>query len=170
LIDKLFGDPKNTAMLLAKDATLPTFTISKDTVDGSSLVYKYAGMVTWEDIRITLYDVVINDSTKISTILKTWREKVWDAKTGLKSPYDYKQDSVISTYTLDMIIKSAWTLHGSWPSSVKEGDVTYTSTDIKVIDITVSYDWAVLDESPEPSSPGDQSRAMYESTMANIRR
>jgi hypothetical protein len=145
-VDKLFGDAYHTKKILAKDATLPTFTIAKDTVDGSSLVYKYAGMVTWEDIKITFYDIVLSDSSKASTILKDWRAKVWSAASGLKSPNDYKNDSIITTYTLDWVTKSVWTLHGSWPSTVKEGDLTYTSTDIKVIEVTVSYDWADLDE------------------------
>jgi hypothetical protein len=153
-IDSLFEDPGNTMALLAKDATMPTFSISKDTVDGSSLVYKYAGMVTWEDVRVTFYDVVLaSDSpgattnTKASKILKDWRERVWAHTTGLKAPTEYKKDSKITTYTLDWIKNVTWTLRGSWPSIVKEGDLTYTSTDIKVIEVTISYDWAESDES-----------------------
>ena len=153
-IDSLFEEyPSNVNRILAKDATLPVFTIGKETVDGSSLVYKYAGMVTWEDIRITFYDVVIagdspgSPQLKTSTVLKNWREKVWSSKTGLKSLTDYKKDSKSVTYTLDWAVKSIWTLHGSWPSTVKEGDLTYTSTEIKVVEVTISYDWAELDES-----------------------
>ena len=128
-------------------------------MDGSSLVYKYAGMVTWEDIRITFYDTAAGGyiptsgvpgsaQIKTSTVLKNWRENVWSSKTGLQSPSDYKKWSTISIYTLDWSIRSIWTLHGSWPSVVKEGDLTYTSTDIKVIEVTISYDWAELDETP----------------------
>jgi hypothetical protein len=110
-------------------------------------------MVTWEDIKITFYDTVIaGDSDaqqlKVSTVLNSWREKVWSSTTGLANPSDYKKDSKISTYTLDWVIRSTWTLHGSWPSIIKEGDLTYTNTDIKVVEITISYDWAALDESP----------------------
>jgi hypothetical protein len=155
-IDSLFEDPQMTSALLAKDATLPTFTISKDTVDGSSLVYKYAGMVTWEDVRITFYDVVLagdspgaSTGTKASKILKDWRERVWAHTTGLKAPTEYKKDSKIITYTSDWVKSTTWTLRGSWPSIVKEGDLTYTSTDIKVIEVTISYDWA---ESDAPDS------------------
>jgi hypothetical protein len=153
-INSLFEDPINTTRLLAKDATMPTFTITKDTVDGSSLTYKYAGMVVWEDIKVTFYDVVLGGDSpgsiqlKASTIFKTWRETVWSNSTGLRSPSDYKKESKISTYTLDWQAETVWTLHGSWPSVVKEGDLTYTNTDIKVVEVTISYDWAVLDESP----------------------
>ncbi|MFA5767861.1 MAG: phage tail protein [Candidatus Paceibacterota bacterium] len=142
-IVNLFEDNRNLfpTKLLAKEATLPTFTITKDTVDGSSLVYKYAGMVTWEDIRITFYDVVVG-SNKASQIIKDWREKVWSVKTGLSSPVDYKKDSVIKVYNLDFSAWTTWTLYGSWPQSVKEGDLTYTATEIKVIDVTIAYDWA----------------------------
>jgi hypothetical protein len=145
-IINLFEDTRSLfpTKLLAKEATLPTFTITKDTVDGSSLVYKYAGMVTWEDIRITFYDMVVGFN-KASQIIKDWREKVWSATTGLKSPSDYKKDSVIKVYNLDFTSSSTWTLHGSWPQVVKEGDLTYTATEIKVIDVTIAYDWADLE-------------------------
>ncbi|MCK9557748.1 MAG: phage tail protein [Candidatus Cloacimonetes bacterium] len=117
------------------------------------MVYKYAGMVTWEDIRVTFYDMVISGSSgselKVSTILQNWRKKVWSSKTGLASPTDYKKDSTIYVYNLDWTTKSTWILHGSWPSVVKEGDLTYTSTDVKVIEVTISYDWAELDESTQ---------------------
>ena len=101
-IANLFEDKGNIfpTKLLAKEATLPTFTITKDTVDGSSLVYKYAGMVTWEDVRITFYDVVIGGS-KASDIIKKWRDNVWSKDTGLKSPNDYKKVSTINVHNLD---------------------------------------------------------------------
>lgn len=150
-IESLFEDPQNTAKILAKEASLPTFTVNKENVEGSSLIYKFAGMVQWDDIKITFYDIAISDSPgsqqfKTIKAVKKWRESVWDHKVGLKAPDKYKKDSIIKTYTHDWSISSAWTLHGSWPSMIKDGDLTYTSTDVKVIDVTISYDWATNDE------------------------
>jgi hypothetical protein len=127
--------------ILAKDATVPTFSVGKETVDGASLVYKYASMVTWEDIKVTFYDTMLG-SGKTSDVVKGWRKTVWTDTGGLASPSDYKKDSQISIYTLDWETSTVWTLHGSWPSTIKEGDLTYTNTDVKVIEVTVSYDWA----------------------------
>ena len=153
-IVNLFEDNRNLfpggeagVKLLAKEATLPTFTISKDTVDGSSLVYKYAGMVTWEDIRITFYDVRVGGN-QASGLIKTWRDNVWEAKTGLKSPNDYKKDSKLNVYDLEWTSMVIWVLHGSWPQSIKEGDLTYTATEMKVIDVTICYDWADMEARP----------------------
>jgi hypothetical protein len=99
-------------------------------------------MVTWEDVRITFYDVVVDSYNRASDIIKSWRERVWSADTGLKSPTDYKKDSIIKVYNLDFTSVTTWTLHGSWPQIVKEGDLTYTATGVKVIEVTVAYDWA----------------------------
>lgn len=143
---------------MAKEATLPTFTITKETTDGASLTYKYAGMVIWEDVRITFYDVVIS-SYKASQIIKDWRDRVWSAKTGLRSPTDYKKDSVIKVYDLDFETFTKWTLCGSWPQSVKEGDLTYTATEIKVIDVIIAYDWALQDDETQGQTTSQTSQS-----------
>lgn len=142
----------SAAEILAKDISLPTFTVAKESVEGSSLIYKYAGMVTWEDVKVTFYDITVG-SQKVSTILKKWRSSVWSTSFGIQSPQFYKKDSKIDIYDYQWEKQHTWTLHGSWPQSIKEGDLTYTSTDVKVIDVIISYDWAVLDEQPgSPSS------------------
>jgi hypothetical protein len=161
----LFEDIRSLfpTVILAKEITLPTFTVAKETVDGSSLIYKYAGMITWEDIRITFYDMVVGD-TKSSDIINSWRKNVWSSDTGLKNPNDYKRDSRIEVYSFDLEYTTTWVLHGSWPQVVKEGDLTYTATEIKVIDVVVSYDWAEIKKSDK-----EESDDLYKKAQANLR-
>ena len=35
-----------------------------------------------------------------------------------------------------------WFLYNSWPSQIRSGELTYTNSDIKIVEVTVAYDWA----------------------------
>jgi len=35
-------------------------------------------------------------------------------------------------------------LVGSWPSVIRHGDLTYTSSDVKIVEVTLTYDFAVV--------------------------
>lgn len=139
-ITKFFdkGTNPSDATIHLKDATLPTFTVGRDTVLGGSLEYKFAKSVCWEDVRVTWYD-----TTGLSKIMKEWRDSVWTEKDGLKSASSYKKDSVITTLDMEGRIETEWTLKNSWPAVIREGDLTYTASDVKVVEVTIAYDWAV---------------------------
>ena len=137
-IFQLFGE---TGRLLvnAKDVTPPTFTVSIENNQGASLEYKFAKSVSFDDVKVTFYDVV----GLIKTI-KQWREMVWTQGSGLKLAEDYKKESRINVFppTWDLQSGYGWILKGSWPSVIRHGDLTYTSSDVKVVEVTVTYDWA----------------------------
>jgi hypothetical protein len=130
-------------VVLAKDVSLPTYSATKEEVEGSSLQYKYASGVRWEDVRITFYHVRAG-GTDTLTRLHGWRSSVWTPTLGLQSPDKYKNNSVITVYDSGWEEVYRWMLIGSWPQSIKEGDLTYTSSDVKVVEVVLSYDWAEL--------------------------
>ena len=99
------------------------------------------------------YDVVVGNN-KASDLIKKWRDNVWVADTGLKSPNDYKKDSKLNVHNFDITSTIVWVLHGSWPQTIKEGDLTYTATEIKIIDVTIAYDWADLEGSDYNTQTG----------------
>lgn len=121
-----------------KELTLPTFTVNKEMVQGNSLEYKYAKSVHWEDIRITWYDV-----KGLIGIIKTWRESVWHHDDGIRSATKYKRDSIVAQFLPhDYDSRISYYCHNSWPSMIKYGDLTYTQSDVKVVEISLTYDWA----------------------------
>ncbi len=130
----------NKYLVNARDMSLPTFNVSKEMIQGSSLEYKYAKSVTWDDVRITWYDTV-----GFINIIKQWRDSVWTEQTGLQPASYYKRQSVLSYYTPDRLDNEGtiiYKLYNSWPSIIKHGDLTYTSSDAKVVEVTLTYDWA----------------------------
>jgi hypothetical protein len=135
---QLFGDSQ-TLLVNAKDITPPAFTVDIENQQGSALRYKFAKSVSYDDVKIVFYDVV-----GLIKIVKRWRETVWTPGTGLKLANDYKKESRINIYSPTWEPKDgySWILKGSWPSVIRHGDLTYTSSDVKVVEVTVTYDWA----------------------------
>ena len=52
----LTNKPGPKSLLALKECKLPTFTIEEEKVLGSSVEYKFAKKVNWDDISITWYD------------------------------------------------------------------------------------------------------------------
>lgn len=134
----------NTTLLYLKDATTPTFTAATESYISASLEYKYAKSVTWDDIKLTWYD------TGMIGVIRQWRESVWSADRGLEPSNNYKSDTVLRCFLPEEDGYFGWKLKGSWPSSIRSGDLTYTSSDAKIVEVTLSYDWAEEFEGKTP--------------------
>jgi hypothetical protein len=137
-IFELFGTDERL-LVNAKDATTPTFSVGIETQQGASLEYKFAKSVSYDDVKVSFYDAV-----GMIRIFKAWRERVWTAEDGLKVADRYKRNSRLDVYppTWDIADGVSWKLTGSWPSVIRHGELTYTSSDVKLVEITVTYDWA----------------------------
>lgn len=132
-------------LINAKDITTPTFTVGIETQQGASLEYKFAKNVSYDDVKVTFYDVV-----GMIGIFKQWRESVWTNQGGLKTAEQYKKVSSLAVMPPDWdILKGElWSLTGSWPSTIRHGELTYTSSDVKIVEITVTYDYAETADQP----------------------
>lgn len=141
-------ETREDLLINAKDITTPTFTVGIENQQGASLEYKFAKSVSYDDVKVTFYDTV-----GLIRILKGWRERVWTANDGLKLAERYKRNSRIYVYppTWDLNDGESWRLIGSWPSVIRHGELTYTSSDVKVVEVTVTYDWA---EETQGDGPG----------------
>lgn len=151
-IQSLFGDTfgdtlanNNPVRIGLKECTLPTFTVNKETVEGAHIEYKFAKSVSWEDVSVTWYDV---DGLYKSIL--SWRSSVWNADNiGLRQASEYKKTTTINSYVGSYLGDPAsmpyqkYELANSWPSSIKYGDLTYTSSEVKFVSVTITYDWAV---------------------------
>jgi hypothetical protein len=137
-IFSLFGWGFNdTALVHLKDTTLPTFTANQDSYISSSLEYKWAKSVTWDDIKVSWYD-----SDGLSRIMREWRASVWSDQDGLQVASTYKKRSQLDVYVPTGQSVVTWCLIGSWPKVIRHGELTYTSSNIKLVEVTVTYDWA----------------------------
>lgn len=125
------------SLLALKDCKLPTFTVEEEKVLGSSVEYKFAKKVNWDDISITWYD-----NFGLLSVMKTWMNSVFTLKSGMALASTYKKETKILVYTPSNSSRQVYTLNQSWPKAIKFGDLSYTSSDIKVIEATISFDYA----------------------------
>ncbi len=146
-IQQLFGDfpsqdGKPSPLIYVRDCTLPTFSGRREEAEGAGMSYKYADGIVWEDIKVTFYDIPIGN-VKLGDLLKKWRNRIWTAEYGLNVPDEYKSDSIITSFNSDQSVSTQWKLVGSWPQTIRNGELTYTRSEIKLVEVTVCYDWAV---------------------------
>lgn len=137
----LENKPGPKSLLALKDCKLPTFTVEEEKVLGSSVEYKFAKKVNWDDISMTWYD-----NFGLLKIMKIWMNSVFTFKYGMALASSYKKESKILVYTPSVSSRQTYTLNQSWPKSIKFGDLSYTSSDIKVVEATISYDFALYAE------------------------
>ena len=120
-----------------KEATCPTFSVNVEKYLGASVEYKYAKSVTWDDVRLSWYDTV-----GLLDIVRQWRRSVWSPQDGLRPAAEYQRLTELVSYLPDGSQSQMWQMHDSWPSSIKYGDLTYSSSDIKAVEVTLSYNYA----------------------------
>ena len=147
-IKQLFGTSANDGPLIfARDASLPTFAVKEEAVLGTSVQYKYASEIMWENCKVSFYD-----TDGLVDILKKWRKSIWNPEDGLGIAHGgsgYKKTSIIQEFFEDWSESTTWELHNSWPSIIRYGELTYTNSDSKFVDVTITYDWATEDAEGE---------------------
>ena len=140
LLSKSYSGSEYEKIISLKDATLPTYTVNKKSAT-TQVEYKFADSVSFEDVSLTWYD-----TEGFFVELKSWRDMVWKPDyIGIRQASEYKRDTMISVFRSGGKMVNH-TLYNSWPSGIKHSDLTYTSSDIKLVTVTLTYDWADMDE------------------------
>lgn len=147
LISQLGPIQSSNALLFAKELTLPDFRAERQEILGGALWYKFAKSVKWEDCRVLFYD-----TGEILPKLYEWRDKVFSITNGIgihstapsKKGTDsgYKHECTFEL--LNGVGVSAFIIYlvGAWPSQISEGNLDYTSSAIKLVTVTLTYDYA----------------------------
>lgn len=128
----------NKTVVVLKECSLPEVTVETEKVKGTFAEYKYAKGVGFSDVKMTFYD-----SYGLLDKINLWMTNLFDPNNGLNIAVNYKSDSSIQVSLPDGSFSSrqVYYLYGSWPVSIRFGDLTYTSSDVKVIDLTLTYDY-----------------------------
>ena len=147
-----FQSYSNIGISHCKTMTLPTFNVAQETVMGASLEYKFAKSVNWADVKVAWYD-----TSGFLDTMKKWRKTVWSPKQGFAAVNTYKKESRFRTFLPDGEEAQTFRLINSWPSVIKYGDLTYTNSDVKMVEVTLTYDWAeeITTNSPDETFAGN---------------
>lgn len=135
-----FGPVSPRRLLIARDLNLPDLNIEQQEVLGGLIWYKFAKAVRWQDAQVAFYD-----DGGIGFAIDNWKDKVYTNEDGIKTHTPgsgYKMDCEFQLLDGQDAVDNKLILHGAWPKAISEGRLTYTSSDIKLITVTLAFDWA----------------------------
>ncbi|MFM1930529.1 MAG: Rhodothermus phage, partial [Bacteroidota bacterium] len=126
-----------------KTASRPTFTSEIVELDHINVKRKIKGKSTWDDINITLYDPIVPSGAQQ---VMEWIRSSHESLTG-RDGYAafYKKD--ITFYLLGPVGDKVeqWTLKGAFITSANFGELDWASNDPLSIELTLTYDYAILE-------------------------
>ena len=128
---------------IIKTANRPTFTSEVVELDHINVKRKIKGKSTWDDVNITLYDPIVPSGAQQ---VMEWVRQSHESLT-VRDGYAafYKKD--VTFYILGPVGDKVeqWTLKGAFISSANFGELDWASNDPVSIELTLSYDYAVLE-------------------------
>lgn len=128
---------------LVKSAARPSIQFETVVLDHINIKRKLQGKGDWQNITITLYDPIVPSGAQS---VMEWVRLGHESITGRRGYADfYKKD--ITFYMLGPVGDKIeqWTIKGALIESVNFGDVAWESNEPATIEITLAYDYAILE-------------------------
>ena len=128
---------------LCKAGKRPSIKFETITLDHINLKRKLKGKGEWEDITITLYDPIVPSGAQA---VMEWIRLSHESLTGRDGYAEfYKKD--VNMYMLGPVGDKIeqWTLKGAFITSANFGELDWASNDPVSIELTLSYDYAILE-------------------------
>jgi hypothetical protein len=145
------GSMENGATWYAKKVTKPSIEVKEASHKFLNHTFYYPGSTEWSTVDVTLVDPVSPDAAaNTAAILRS---------AGYTPPKDVNDTTTISKQAAVQALNGViieqidavgntmekWTLWNAWVSKVTYGDLDYTSDELTEIQMTIRYDWAVLE-------------------------
>lgn len=127
---------------LIKTAGRPEITNSKVTIDHINVKRYVKGRSEWSELSITLYDAIVPSAAQAAM---EWVRLHHESVTGRDGYSDfYKKDLTFNSLGPVGDKVEEWTLKGAFITSAKFSDMDYTGEEVSTVDLSLSYDYAVL--------------------------
>jgi len=162
------------AVWWAKTVDTPSYTVTDVTHSFFDNEYKFPGRVQWQDVNMTLVDPISPNAVFITNqiILDSgYSVKSLDQfngsapRTGAFGPTSITKsgaNAAVGVVTIDIFagngsVVESWQMNNPFITSVKFSSLDYTNDDMRTIDLTWKYDWAICDSADgENNSIGTQ--------------
>ena len=126
------------ARLYVASVTAPSLTWEVTEVDYFATKRKLASKGNVAEMTVVIRDYVDAD---VHNQVKGWFEAVGNLKEGtINPPSAYKSDATLEFCDSSGAAVAAWKLEGCWPSSAEFGDLDYSGTDLRQINVTITVD------------------------------
>ena len=127
---------------LIKSISRPTISFGDITLDHINIKRKLKGKADWQDVNATLYDPV---SPSGAQAVMEWVRLSHESVTGRDGYSDfYKKDITFNLLGPVGDKVEEWTLKGAFIQAAKFSDMDYTGEDLATVDLTLAYDYAIL--------------------------
>ena len=154
--------------LFAQSLQLPSLEFEQEEIKSPSLVYKVAKRAKWKNCVVKFYDVY-----GLYKKLEEWQKKIWSPENGIQSAIDYKGEPIFVLVDGKGQPKQRYLLKGAYPLNIDHGELSYTSSEVKILTVTYAYDYATIefmdDQQDDSNAPngGTGTRARSPSAPAN---
>jgi hypothetical protein len=125
----------------AKTVTKPSYEVNSNEYQLINHKFKYPGILTWQDINISIVDVGSKAANLVSSLGDLGYKKPTESSSGFEKK---KATCSIKQYDADGKEIEIWTLQNAFIKSINFGDLDYSSDELVEIQLTVMYDWAEL--------------------------
>ena len=128
---------------MVKAAASPSIQFETITLDHINIKRKLQGKGEWQDITITLYDPIVPSAAQS---VMEWIRLGHESITGRRGYADfYKKD--LDFYMLGPVGDKIeqWKIKGAFIQQANFGDVAFDSNEPATIELTLSYDYAILE-------------------------
>jgi hypothetical protein len=128
---------------LVKATSRPQLNIDVQTLDHINIKRKLrAGKAEWQDITITLYDPIVPSGAQAAM---EWVRLSHESVTGRNGYADfYKKDLTINVLGPVGDYVEEWTIKGAFVNSMNPGTLDWSVGDFSTVELTISYDYAIL--------------------------
>ena len=134
----------------AKTVSKPSFEVSSTEHQLINHKFKYPGIVTWNDINMTIVDTGEKTKDLVNRLKKTGYNYPtnFNQKEGISksASTQYLDELSIQQLDSDGLIIETWKLKGAFIKSINFGDLDYESEGLVTIQLTISYDWATFED------------------------
>lgn len=128
---------------IIKAAARPSLTNGEIVLDHINVDRKVKGKTRWNDISITLYDPIVPSGAQA---VMEWVRLHHESATG-RNGYStqYKKDLTFKTLSGPGEVIEQWQLYGAYILDANFGNMDWSTDDAVQIELTLKYDWALLD-------------------------
>ena len=126
---------------------VPHFSQNIIEIKRGNTTVKYAGTPSFENLPIKLHDFI---GAETKEVLMAWQNLSYNIRTEKVSSLDtvnYKRDCYLQELTPDNRLVRQWIIRGAWISEITEDNYDSYSDDKHMIDATIVYDRAEIDQS-----------------------
>ena len=134
---------------LISSTASPVATTTSINVGWQATKTKLAGKTDYQDWNVTVRDDSINAA---HTYFSSWKDKVYNAQTGVSSPLadkgGYKRTGILMLMTGGSVISATnavgmrgYIIHGIWPKEIGQISFDYATESIATFPVTLSVDY-----------------------------